>query len=233
VTRTSSSPSEPTAPWSSLVFSREISERLHTAAALILKRAKNRSIVLVITSSEPGAGKTTVSFQLARVFSTMSKRVLLVDGDFRRRTLTQLLGLQGGGLVETQGHSAELVDGVSGLWAIGPGLGRNSLLLSVDAVAKDPGVREIFTSYDITLIDSPPLSVCDDALAWANHVDGALFVLPGSARRLKRERDSAQKLTDQHIPIWGLVVNGQKERQARSQKGNLLSSFARALGIYP
>ena len=49
---------------------------------------------LVITSSVPNEGKTTVAVNLAQAIATSGKRVLLVECDMRRRSLADMLGVR-------------------------------------------------------------------------------------------------------------------------------------------
>ena len=46
--------------------------------------------VIMITSSLPGEGKTTQSLALAQSFASMNHRVLLIEGDIRRRTFQDI-----------------------------------------------------------------------------------------------------------------------------------------------
>ena len=63
------------------------------SALLYLPQAEDRPKVLLITSSVPNEGKSTIAANLARTLALGDSRVLLVDADLRKGRLHELLGL--------------------------------------------------------------------------------------------------------------------------------------------
>ncbi len=169
---------------------------------------------IIVTSANPGEGKTLTAINLAISFShQMNKTVLLVDGDIRKPTIHKYLGLQDGpGLSDYLIGKAEIADVL-----INPGMDRIVIL---------PGGRPLFNSAE--LIDSPrmktllkeikgryqerfiifdtaPVLTSADPLVFANFIDGILFVV--EAEKTKREELKRALDLMRDKPIIGMVFN--------------------------
>ena len=76
----------------------------------------------------------------------------------------------------------------------------------------EPGTRKVFAalaqSFDLVLVDSPPLLPVTDAVVLSKQVDATLLVVaPGQTRRVTLRR-SSEKLAQVNAPVVGLVLNG-------------------------
>ena len=162
---------------------------LHTALALTEGGIRR----LVLSSSEPGDGKTTVSSNLGMVFAQSGKRTLLIDADMRRPGLTSLLNLRGPrGLSSVLRDSASLDESLQA--NLHPAIVPNLDVLAAGSRPRNPA--ELLTSdrfseliswaeehYDQVLIDSPPALVADAAII-GRLTDGVLMVVrPEKNRR--------------------------------------------------
>lgn len=173
---------------------------------------------LLVTSSAPGEGKSTVAANLAVGLAQTGKKVVLVNSDFRRPTTNQffevndVIGLSD---VLTGAHSLK-----SALQRIG-----DEQLLVLTAGKMPPNPSELLGSSkmsdliksledwaDWIIIDSPPLLAVADSAAIARWVDGVLFVTRGGTST----RDAARKgreLLDKvgarsvGVAVWGLEQN--------------------------
>jgi capsular exopolysaccharide synthesis family protein len=150
---------------------------------------------LLIAAPRPRSGKSTVAANLALSFSQVGERVLLVDADLRRPSLSRIFNVQarvglttlllrGGDLAE---HViADIHDGLD-LMPSGPLPPNPSELLSsqrlVDALAR------MAENYDMVILDAPPALVTTDSVILASMVDGTLCVVDlGSTRRRDVQR---------------------------------------------
>jgi capsular exopolysaccharide synthesis family protein len=172
----------------------EAIRQVRTNLAFLDVDAPPRSIM--VTSSVPGEGKSTLAVNLALALTESGNSVALVEADLRRPKVTRYLGLvDGAGVtsVLTRGASLEdvLQDGGGGLrvLASGPIPPNPSELLSSDAMAAL--VEQLVAKHDIVVIDAPPVLPVADASAMAGLVDGVLLC----AR-------------------WGVVTTAQLERSA-------------------
>jgi capsular exopolysaccharide synthesis family protein len=137
--------------------------------------------VIMVTSSVPGEGKTTLAVNLAVALAESGNRVTLVDADLRRPRVTRYLGLVAGvGLTNVLTGSAAIAevtqpvgDGGLDVLAAGPPPPNPSELLSSEAMAAL--VAELASTRDIVVIDTPPLLPVADASAVAGLADGVLL----------------------------------------------------------
>ena len=139
--------------------------------------------VFVITSSLPGEGKTTTAMNLALALAEGGERVALVEGDLRRPKISEYLRLESAvGLTTVLIGKLPLEDAIqttanedlavltSGSTPPNPA----ELLKSSSMAALIESLRE---SYDIVLIDAPPLLPVTDGALLAAQADGALLVV--------------------------------------------------------
>lgn len=139
--------------------------------------------VFVITSSLPGEGKTTTAVNLALALAEGGERVALVEGDLRRPKISEYLRLESAvGLTTVLIGKLPLKDAIqttanedlavltSGSTPPNPA----ELLKSSSMAALIESLRE---SYDIVLIDAPPLLPVTDGALLAAQSDGALLVV--------------------------------------------------------
>jgi polysaccharide biosynthesis transport protein len=181
---------------------------------------------LLVASAAPGDGKTTVARHLASAAARMGSRVLLLEADLRRPTVAQQLDIQSG-----PGVSDVLIGAVSfneatqmvGLDSPSAAAGGRTLDVLVAGGALPPNPGELIEShameallerakstYDLVVIDTPPLTAVSDAFPLLRKVDGVIIV----GRVGRNRRDVAQRLhetlTGAGAPLLGVVANGFK-----------------------
>ena len=169
--------------------------------------------VFVITSSLAGEGKTSTAIGLAAAVSQAGNNVLLVDGDLRHPSLADALDLESSvglttvlvgrnSLSETIQHHAGTGLQVLTSGPIPPN--PTEILQSKAAGALFSEARE---TYDIVIIDSPPLLPVADAAILAVEADGALLVTRhGKTHRQNLELARA-RLEAVGARLFGAVLN--------------------------
>jgi|SRR5665213_1397411 len=182
---------------------------------------------LLIASAAPGDGKTTVARHLASAAARMGSRVLLIEADLRRPTLALQLDIASGpGLADVLIGAVSLSDAVQSIDFDQPA-GRGSQARTLDALvagaALPPNPGELIEShamegllegvkstYDLVVIDTPPLTAVSDAFPLLRKVDGVIIV----GRVGRNRRDVAERLhetlTGAGAPLLGVVANGFK-----------------------
>lgn len=162
-----------------------VMERVRIVRTAMLERLRDsRNSVILITSSSARAGKTSVAVLLARSLAQLGKRTLLVEADLRRPALSQNLGLD-----SRAGLSALLAGSLDDTDALVPTDLEN---LDIVPAGRRPDdfnpellANGVFTAcldrwrktYDIVLLDSPPVPAVADARILAAHADGTILVL--------------------------------------------------------
>lgn len=141
------------------------------------------STSLLVTSAQPGEGKTTVARELAASFTLTGQRVLLVDANLYGPLDTKLSGpTQSGGLTSVltgQRPWAEVVERGEGrsfdLLPRGTALADTTELL--DSTRMGELLAELRQQYDVVLVDAPALLSSVDASVLARRCDAILLVV--------------------------------------------------------
>jgi len=168
---------------------------------------------LLVTSANPGDGKSWIVANLGISLARSGQRILLVDGDLRRPMLhthfsvsdhvglTRVLSGAATPRFEIQPTS---IDGLS-LLAGGPKAEDSSALLERSNLAAL--FNEMGTWFDVVIIDSPPILHAEDALILARSVDSILLVVSPSGLRRESLREALAQLGRVSGSLLGLVVN--------------------------
>ena len=197
-----------------------VSEAFRMLRANLSFMAISKSInVIMVTSSVPHSGKTFVSINLAATLAATDKRVVIVDLDLRRRTLTKQMGHRN----DRRGVTSYLTNKIASL---------NDIIIEdaiegVDIIfsgPQPPNPAEIVIStrmeefinglrqhYDYVILDSVPILAVADAVVIDPLVDLTLYVIRQG--RLYRDQlaDIERMHTEKRIHNLGVVFNGVRE----------------------
>ncbi|GMX63480.1 CpsD/CapB family tyrosine-protein kinase [Paenibacillus elgii] len=168
---------------------------------------------ILVTSSEPGEGKSTTISNLAVAFAQEGKNVVLIDADMRNPTLHHyfmksnrqgLSNLLAGQLNVKQALSETHIEHLTVLTS-GPIPPNPAEMLASKRM--DQLLEDLLQTFDVVLLDSPPVLAVTDAQIVATKCDGVVFVL-GSGK-VKRYRASKALARLQHVnaKILGVVLN--------------------------
>jgi capsular exopolysaccharide synthesis family protein len=175
---------------------------------LLFTSADGQGRALVVTSANPGEGKTTTVANLAAALAHNGAKVLAVDADLRRPTLHLHFGLQ-----KTPGLSDLLVGKASASQAIQTTRINGLQVLACGYQPPNPAellgspmmkqVAEALRShYEWILIDSPPLLAMADTPVLASVVEGVVLVLSADSTT----KPSVVRALDQLHSVGGKVV---------------------------
>jgi capsular exopolysaccharide synthesis family protein len=183
--------------------------------------APNASKKVVITSSVPGEGKTTTSINLAVALADAGLRVILVDADLRRPSVAENMGLEGAaGLTTVLIGRAELADVIqpwrsSRLDILPSGQVPPNPSELLGSTAMDVLLEQLGETYDVVLLDSPPLLPVTDATILTKLAGGALVVVGADRIHRRQLEDSLDTLATAGAETYGLVLNKVAKRDAQ------------------
>lgn len=183
--------------------------------SLMLSNVDNPPQVILSTSAIPGEGKTTQSILLAQNFAALGRKVLLVEGDMRRRVFSAYFKIESAheqkSLVAIlTGHST-LAEAVFHEHRLGIDLlvSTRSKVNAADLYSSEKFavlVAEMRTVYDIIIIDTPPVLVVPDARVVAGHVDAVIFTVRWDSTLKSQVRDGVRMLESVGIKVSGMVL---------------------------
>lgn len=191
----------------------EAYKTLRTNMNFIFRNNKYKK--LVVTSSIPGEGKSSVSINLARVLAENGTRVILIDCDMRKPMLHKYLRAQ---RFRTRGLSTVL----SGISTLEDSVATFSDLQFdlMTAGPIPPNPTELLASeemehlldllakqYDYVICDTPPVSVVTDATILSQYNAGVILVVRQKYATFKQAKKAKQNLENVHADILGCVLN--------------------------
>ncbi len=167
---------------------------------------------ILLTSSQPQEGKTTLSLNLACSLAQLGRRVLLIDGDMRRPDCHRHLGAdQSPGLSEYLRGEAEIDGVVRSTLAPGVSLipaGRSTTAASdlLHSPRLESLLEQAAERFEHVVIDSPPALALSDARTLGRLVEAVVLVVSDQTNqrslvRTKRNFDDAQ------VELLGFVMN--------------------------
>ncbi|EPL60521.1 capsular exopolysaccharide family protein [Stutzerimonas stutzeri B1SMN1] len=191
---------------------KSFSESIRTIrTGVVLSGMDHPHKVMVITSSNPGEGKSTVSANLAFALGQM-ERVLLIDADLRRPTLAKSFEFPVGtpglaNLIAGTARLEECIQQVDGIDMICAGtVPPNPLeLLSSPRFAK--AVEVLKNKYDRIIIDSPPTQAVSDAIVLSTFADSLLYVVKSASTHIPLVEKGVGQLLQNNAPVKGIVLN--------------------------
>ena len=201
----------------------------HLRVALCEGGVPGEGRCVMITSATGGEGKTTLSAHLAARCANAGTSTLLIDADMRRASLGRLLDVPvGPGLADVLAGDVELDSALVTVQAGG------FHFLSAGTPGRDPSrvlkstrlaelIGQLRASYDLVLIDTPPILPVADALIMGRWADGAVVAARYDASRLPLVERANRPLAAAGIPVLGVVVNGVRGQE--TTYGNYAYSY--------
>lgn len=176
---------------------------------------KNPSGALLVTSAQPGEGKTTTAANLAVAIAQLGKRVILLDADLRQPSVHKLfglsnkLGLSSLFLGDQPSHDLEQITNtpVDCLRVItsGPLPPNPAELLESQQMSEI--LESLRMSCDLLILDSPPVLAYADAKVIGARCSGAVFVIDAGRTRPGVSRRALKSLSQANIKIFGAILN--------------------------
>lgn len=184
---------------------------LHTS--ILLSHVDEPPKKILITSSQPGEGKTSLAVGLGRLQAITGRKVLIIDADVRRPKVHKLLGLNGKpGLVELLIGDASIEEVLQKDEASGADV------ITTETFASNPPdlfgskrmaqlLDNLAESYDLVILDSPPVSAVSDARILAGLSDTTVFVVRWGGARREVVTRALRQIAETGGHLAGVVVS--------------------------
>lgn len=176
---------------------------------------ESESYVIMLTSANPDSGKTFISFNLAASLGIKGKRVLAIDLDLRKGSLSQYAGSPKKGISDYLAGDVKDIKEI----IVQPSEGARLEIIPVGTIPPNPtellfserlnqSIAELRKEYDYIFIDCPPVEIVADATIISQLVDMTLFII--RAGRLDRSMlpEIERFYTDKKYKNMSLILNG-------------------------
>ena len=190
------------------------SESIRTIrSSILLSGLQSPRKVVLLTSSVPDEGKTTLASNLAFAFSQV-KKTLLIEADMRRPKLGRVLGDNG-----TRPGLSELVAGQADAGkCVFEVEGSNLHVMLAGRVPPNPlelisspefaiVMENLKAQYEVIVVDSPPVQLVSDAVMLAQMATSVLFVVRADTTPYPIARHALTRLHRVDAPVLGAVLN--------------------------
>jgi non-specific protein-tyrosine kinase len=168
---------------------------------------------LLVTSSVPGEGKTSVAAHLGAAMARDGHKVLLVDADLRRSRLHRTFGVVNlTGLTSLLLNDAELQEcivktEIPNLFLLPGGSAPPNPLELLGSQRMAQLIEEFQTFAEIVLFDAPPVLACADAMVLSSRTDGTVLVIDSRSTRREAAARALELLRNAEARVLGGVLN--------------------------
>ncbi len=189
---------------------------------ILLMSPDDRIRSIVISSSIPGEGKSTIAIYLAQAAAALGQKVLLVDADLRLPQLHQRLEMD-----NSFGLSTMIAEDLDFERVVQKSFLDNNLsILTAGQVPPDPTrllsskkmqtlMERFKEAYDLVIYDMPPIAGLADAKLLAPRVDGVVMVAGLNKTKASVLTQTLEGLKLSAVPVLGIIANGSKDQDSK------------------
>ena len=181
--------------------------------------------VVVFTSFNPGSGKSHLASNVAMSLAIKDKKVIVIDGDLRHGSASQLVGSPSLGLSD---YLNGRTDDISAMVCHGEkhGLAKGLDILPIGTIPPNPTellftdrletlINHLKTSYDYVFIDCPPIEVVADTQIIEQYADRTIFVIRTGLMERSMLPDMEALYKEKKFKNMSYVLNGTKAQGGR------------------
>ena len=199
-------------------------------ASLLHSTPAGLPAVLLITSAQPGEGKTTTAQAVSLTLARLGKTVLLVDGDLRRPAIHRVFGVPNERGLSTLLTTLDPLES-----AVQPSSEPRLSLVPSGPVPPSPTelvastrfralIDQMAEKFDVVVIDSPPILGLADAPTMAAMVDGVVFVVEAGRSRRGGLKAALRRLRGMRPNLIGGVLTKFDTTQAANKYSDYYGS---------
>ena len=179
--------------------------------------------VVGVCSARPQEGKSTTAINLAFALAEAGNQVLLIDGDMRRPSVYETVG------VAMEPGLSEMLSGKNGIDVNHSVLHPNMSVLASGHIPPNPSelissnrmntlLEEFKKMYDYIIIDLPPVLAVSDPVAISKYLGGMILVVRHGKTRRRDIAEAIRQLEYAGVKILGFVYNRIGNKSARLGK---------------
>lgn len=175
---------------------------------------------ILITSSEPGEGKTTTACNIGLAYAQEGKKTLIIDCDLRKPKVHKMFKISG-----IVGFTNIIADNLKLSEIVYP---FNETLDILPSGTMPPNPSEILSSnkmknflieasmaYERIIIDSPPINAVTDAQILSGITDGTLLIISSGKTNIESAKRAKELLLKANANILGVVLRRVKVRSGK------------------
>lgn len=205
---------------------RDFLEAMRIVRTRLGRLIKKPGTVIMVTSSLPGEGKSTIAANLAISFAMQKKKVVIIDCDLRNPSLQQVLSFKGGypGLAKflrgecTLKQTLAAYDSEGIRLYIVPGSQQENEeqpeLLRTGKMQKM--IEALSKEADLVILDTPPSAMLADAEMITSYADMAIYVVMCDYASRAYVQRGIKELAETGIAMGGVILNGGKDGSSGS-----------------
>lgn len=190
-------------------------EAFNTISSNLIFAGKNIKKI-VVTSCEPNDGKSFVAIQTTLNMARRGKRVLLIDADLRMSVLNAQYQIRLSGAAMGLAHflsgqctldNALYQTNIPNVYLIPIGTDVQTPLSLIATPDFDNLIRAVGETFDMVIIDAPPIGMVIDAAEIAKSCDGSVLVLEYSKTHRRALQEAKNQMERTGKPILGCILN--------------------------
>lgn len=212
---------KPVLPWDNSEVSLIAESFRQVVASLLRARSPRSSTVLMVTSAAPKEGKTSVASHLAITLAETGRRVVVVDGDFRRPRLHKVFSTSNEwGLIDLITDSTPVEDypetklflptAIEGLQVVPNRFTEHNLSAALHSSRLPALLSRLRRQFDTVILDAPPVLYLADARLLGLMTDGVILVVRAGVTHEKAAIEAYETLHRDGLTVVGTILNDWK-----------------------
>ncbi|MEX0373621.1 GumC family protein [Spiribacter roseus] len=186
---------------------------------VVLSGLDNPHKIIVVTSSTPGEGKTSLASNLAASLGQM-ERVLLLEADMRKPTFRRIFEFDQDrpGLADVAAGNAtseQAIQSFDGIDVMACGTIPPNPLELVSSQRFTDLLEKLDQQYDRIVIDAPPVQAVSDPLVLSTHANTVIYMVKSDATPVPLVRKGLERLAEVNAPIAGIVLDHVDVKKSR------------------